>query len=419
MGSPPTEPPFPPGSPRSPIANAETLPTPALPPHLGGAPSQLGMPPGMTVAPALPPARLQSADDEPGDFDEEHHADPAEVIAHHQAEARESAARESGARDVLAGWGWGTGSTQSIDDDYVDETGRAGRKRLLLAIGGALGAVVIILIVAIAFGGSKKPEQDDATRARSSATAPSHSATAPPPSAPETAPPPTEPPKGEPGAPAPEANAAPPAEPPKTEPAGAPPPSGALPGEPSKLTTEPPRPEPPATSEPPSAEPPKEPAKAAVTAPPPRPETAAAAAPPTRPEPTRPLGAKKPPEPKRLPDRPVRRPLPPDRIAKTTARAQPVDPYGASERTRVDPAAAYRTGLQQYARGDTAGALATFRGSVANNPGFAPTWRGLGLVYEKLGNRGQARQAFKRYLQLAPTAGDADQIRDRMERLGS
>jgi hypothetical protein len=30
-----------------------------------------------------------------------------------------------------------------------------------------------------------------------------------------------------------------------------------------------------------------------------------------------------------------------------------------------------------------------------------------------------ARLAFKRYLQLSPGAGDADQIRDRMERLGS
>jgi serine/threonine-protein kinase len=134
-------------------------------------------------------------------------------------------------------------------------------------------------------------------------------------------------------------------------------------------------------------------------------------------EPAR-LEAKKPPEPKKPADRPARRPMSPERIAKAAPRAQPVDPY-APERPRVDPAAAYRTGLQQYARGDTAGALATFRGSLAGSPSFAPTWRGLGLVYEKLGNKSQARQAFRRYLQLAPTAGDADQIRDRMERLGS
>jgi Flp pilus assembly protein TadD len=79
---------------------------------------------------------------------------------------------------------------------------------------------------------------------------------------------------------------------------------------------------------------------------------------------------------------------------------------------------AYRTGLQQYTRGDTTGALATFRSSLSSNPGFAPTWRGLGLVYEKLGNKGQARAAFRRYLQLAPSASDAGQIRARLDRLG-
>jgi regulator of sirC expression with transglutaminase-like and TPR domain len=57
--------------------------------------------------------------------------------------------------------------------------------------------------------------------------------------------------------------------------------------------------------------------------------------------------------------------------------------------------------------------------SLSSNPTFAPTWRGLGVVYEKLGNKGQARAAFKRYLQLAPGAGDADQIRDRIDQLGS
>ncbi|HEY0193928.1 MAG TPA: tetratricopeptide repeat protein, partial [Kofleriaceae bacterium] len=85
----------------------------------------------------------------------------------------------------------------------------------------------------------------------------------------------------------------------------------------------------------------------------------------------------------------------------------------------ADPATAYRTGIQQYARGDAAGALTTFRGAAAASPGFAPTWRGLGLVYERLGNKGQARSAFKKYLQLAPGADDADMIRDRLERLGS
>ena len=72
-----------------------------------------------------------------------------------------------------------------------------------------------------------------------------------------------------------------------------------------------------------------------------------------------------------------------------------------------------------FARGDSAGALASLRVSLASNPSYAPTWRGLGLVFEKMGEKDQARSAFKRYLQLAPSSGDADQIRNRMERLGS
>ena len=65
------------------------------------------------------------------------------------------------------------------------------------------------------------------------------------------------------------------------------------------------------------------------------------------------------------------------------------------------------------------GALASLRTSLAANPNYPPTWRGLGLVFEKLGEKDQARAAFKRYLQLAPSAGDAENIRSRMERLGS
>ena len=90
-----------------------------------------------------------------------------------------------------------------------------------------------------------------------------------------------------------------------------------------------------------------------------------------------------------------------------------------SEAPKVDPETSYRIGLQQFARGDITGALASLRTSLAANPNYAPTWRGLGLVFEKLGEKDQARAAFKRYLQLAPSAGDADNIRSRLERLGS
>ncbi len=103
--------------------------------------------------------------------------------------------------------------------------------------------------------------------------------------------------------------------------------------------------------------------------------------------------------------------------AKTTKTAKTAQ--ATKTESKVDAQAAYRQGLQQFARGDTNGALRSLRTSLAANPRHAPTWRGLGLVFEKMGEKDQARAAFKRYLQLAPSASDAGQIRQRLERLGS
>jgi serine/threonine protein kinase len=388
----PFKPPIHPQPPNKPsIANAETIATPQLPAHLAVPPAspqlsmppaspQLSMPPGMTVPPVSPGAPLQSSDQEFQKLgQDEHKAEPSKVVALPHAEKT-----TTGSRDVLAGWGWSTGSVEAIDDEDIHalhDTARAGRKRLLLAIGGALGVVLIVAVAAFAFSGSKQPnDQEQSPRAaKSSTAAPISQVTAP---------------SAEPGVTPPAAPSNPVPEPPRAEPT--PPPPDPAKAEPP--ASEPPKPEP-SHVEPPVAEPPKT-------------------------EPPKKLEAKKPPEPKK-PDKAVKRPLPPDKLVKATAKppadkAQPLDPYAApADKPKADPAAAYRTGLQQYARGDTTGALATLRTSLSSSPTFAPTWRGLGLVYEKLGNKGQARAAFKRYLQLAPDAGDADQIRDRLERLGS
>jgi hypothetical protein len=95
-------------------------------------------------------------------------------------------------------------------------------------------------------------------------------------------------------------------------------------------------------------------------------------------------------------------------------KGEPVDPYAAQ---KPDPAAAFKLGFQQYVRGNTSEALATFKASLQDNPGYPPTYRGLGLVYEKLGQHNAAKLSFKRYLQLAPDASDAAQIREHMDRL--
>ena len=66
--------------------------------------------------------------------------------------------------------------------------------------------------------------------------------------------------------------------------------------------------------------------------------------------------------------------------------------------------------------GDNKGALSTLAKAKSASPGYAPTFRLLGMVHEKLGQRSAAAAAFKRYLALAPNAPDAETIRGRIEK---
>jgi regulator of sirC expression with transglutaminase-like and TPR domain len=75
----------------------------------------------------------------------------------------------------------------------------------------------------------------------------------------------------------------------------------------------------------------------------------------------------------------------------------------------------FRTALQAWVHGDTKTALASYKHVLQANPGYSPAWRGVGLVYEKLGDRPAARAAFLKYLQLSPGAADAAGIRARLE----
>src|SRR5262249_13378879 len=123
-------------------------------------------------------------------------------------------------------------------------------------------------------------------------------------------------------------------------------------------------------------------------------------------------------KPPKTPPKTAAKPTPP-KPTRVATKAKPVDPYADVGPKKGDAEASYRAGLQAFARGDTSGALTSLKSWLNDNPRFPPTWRGLGLVYEKMGDRGQAARAYKRYLQLAPNAGDAEVIRGRLERLGS
>ena len=101
-------------------------------------------------------------------------------------------------------------------------------------------------------------------------------------------------------------------------------------------------------------------------------------------------------------------------IKKPVAAREPKDTH---PHDKPDVDALFKAGFQAYVRGDTKTALDSFQHAKAASPGFAPAWRGLGMVYEKIGDSKAAKVAFQRYLALAPTASDASTIRQRMEGL--
>ena len=74
----------------------------------------------------------------------------------------------------------------------------------------------------------------------------------------------------------------------------------------------------------------------------------------------------------------------------------------------------FKTGMQSFVKGDSRTAVVAFRRAVQAQAGYAAAWRALGLAHEKLGEWGQAKTALQRYLQLAPNAADAAQIRARL-----
>ncbi len=268
----------------------------------------------------------------------------------------------TGKADVLAGWGWGTDSHAAIDaigdDDSLDEDRRKTKKRMIIIFGAAGAAVLLVIGLAFAFSGGKKTEEPVAQKS-------------------VEPPPVTNPPK---------------VDPPKTDPAPV--------GDPGVPKTDPD----PAKVDPPKVDPPKvDPPKIDPKKPDPKkPDVLVKKDPPK-------IDPKKP-DPKK-PEVLVKKD-PPKVDPKLT---KPEDPY----KPKVDAATSYRKGLQEFAKGDSTSALTSFKASLAADQGYAPTWRGIGMVYEKLGRTKQAATSFKKYLELSPGAPDAENIRARLERLGS
>lgn len=99
---------------------------------------------------------------------------------------------------------------------------------------------------------------------------------------------------------------------------------------------------------------------------------------------------------------------------------EPRDPGGGSGPRLPDPdkaATLSQAGLKKVMAGDANGAIASFQAALRADRSYAPAQRGLGLAYEKKGDKASAARAFRAYLALAPNARDAAQIRVRLEKL--
>ncbi len=94
----------------------------------------------------------------------------------------------------------------------------------------------------------------------------------------------------------------------------------------------------------------------------------------------------------------------------------------AASRRAAEPASVDVSGLvtqasAAFVQGQLPKALALYREAVTAAPRHAVAWRGLGMTTMKMGRNNDARAAFERYLKLAPTAPDAERIRQKLTEL--
>lgn len=76
-----------------------------------------------------------------------------------------------------------------------------------------------------------------------------------------------------------------------------------------------------------------------------------------------------------------------------------------------------RVGNYYFKLGKYRAAEGRFRGATKWNEGYGDAWLRLGEVEEKLKDPQAAKEAYAKYLEVAPDAKNADQIRKKLARL--
>jgi len=159
-------------------------------------------------------------------------------------------------------------------------------------------------------------------------------------------------------------------------------------------------------------------AAAPVATPAPVPEPAPQPAPPPpapAPAAPEPQVATAPPQPPVAPPPHPKVKPPPPRLAPApapVAQPRPAAEHAASALERAAEA------NKLFVRGKFDDAEAAYREAIAADPGFAPAYRGLGLLYQRTGETDKALKALRMYLKLDPDGKDAAKIRKRVEELG-
>jgi len=103
--------------------------------------------------------------------------------------------------------------------------------------------------------------------------------------------------------------------------------------------------------------------------------------------------------------------LPPDEdAASAAANAKvPFNPVNSKKDVTV--------GIEYFKKGNYKAATGRFRSATQYNDSNAEAWLMLGESEEKRGSPKNARAAYEKYLQLAPNAKNASEIKKRLEKL--
>lgn len=91
-----------------------------------------------------------------------------------------------------------------------------------------------------------------------------------------------------------------------------------------------------------------------------------------------------------------------------------------SEEPPFNPLAAEKNvevGVYYMKKGNYDAAIERFKMALGNKPNFARPHRLIGEALEKKGEKAEAVESYKRYLEIVPNADDAGKIRQRIAKL--